>query len=101
MVVVPDNGPYPWEQPVDLTRRETQYLVFAEIPFSMHGGKTRRWRVLSKSSGALLARIVWYGPWRQFTMHPEPRTVFNKGCLTDINTFIDDAMHDWREAKKK
>lgn len=100
MPTVPDNGPYPWEQVPDLARRETKYLVFAEIPFSMHGGKTRRWQVLSKSSGDLLGRIKWHGQWRQFVFLPEPNTLFNIGCLFDITGFLTDALVDWRLTKE-
>ena len=100
MPTVADNGPYPFEQRRPLDGRETEYLRFSEIPHFLHGGKTRRWQVFSKSSGVLLGRIVWYGPWRQFTFRPESDTVFNNGCMADIIAFNDDAMRDWREAKK-
>lgn len=101
MPMVPDNGPYPWEQVPELDRRETQYLVFVEIPQSVHGGKTRRWRVESKNSGTLLGRISWYGPWRNFVFYPEDDTLFNVGCLMDINAFMTDAYTDWRLTKER
>lgn len=84
-----------------LERKETEYLVFAEIPHSMHGGKTRRWQVLSKSSGTLLGRIKWHGPWRQFTFFPEGDTIFNVGCMVDICAMIELAMKDWRASRTK
>lgn len=79
----------------DLDRRETQYLVFEEMPRN-HRTKTRRWSVRSKRSNALLGQVSWYGAWRQFTFRPQPATVFNIGCLLDINAFMTDAYTDWR-----
>ena len=95
--MVPDNGPYPWER-IDLDHRETKYLLFQETPSA---GKTRQWHVRSKSSGTLLGRIKWYGPWRQFVFFPEPTTLFNIGCLADINAFMTDAYTDWRFGKNR
>lgn len=74
--------------------REVEYLRFVEEPNP--GKKTRRWRVESKSSGERLGRIGWWGAWRQFVFAPHLDTVFNRGCLTDLNEFIDDAMAAWK-----
>lgn len=70
---------------------ETQYLVFAEDPRPA-GKKTNRWRIRSRRSGDLLGTIAWYGAWRQYCFWPEPKTVFNVGCMTDINEFITKQM---------
>jgi len=83
----------------DLSRHETRYLVFTEVIDDTR--RTRMWCVLSRSNNALLGRIKWYGPWRQFTFHPEPATVFNIGCLLDINEFMAAAYRDWRDRKNK
>lgn len=67
----------------------SEYLEFVEI---YDTGKTKVWSVRSKSSGNELALISWYGPWRQYTMRPEPDTIWNTSCLTDINAFINARM---------
>lgn len=74
---------------------ESEYLLFTEIHDT---GKTKVWLVLSKRSGDQLATIRWYGPWRCYTMWPSEGTIWNKGCLEDINAFIAAAMAD-RKAK--
>jgi hypothetical protein len=69
---------------------ESEYLVFTEIP---HGGHTTKvWNVLSKRHGDLLGRIKWFGAWRQYVFQPMPATLFNRGCLADVGTFIAEQM---------
>lgn len=68
---------------------ESEYLVFVEI---WDTGKTKVWEVLSKSSRMVLAHISWHGPWRQYTFKPTEHTIWNTGCLTDIQTFIKEQM---------
>lgn len=94
--MVPDNGPYPWEQN-DLSYRETEYLVFRELRTT--GKKTRMWSVESKRWGDNLGTIQWYGRWRQYVVHAD--AIFNAGCLKDITQFLEDAMRDWRDSKNK
>jgi len=95
MPMVPDNGPYPWEEKPDLARRETEYLVFEEI--ANPGKKTRLWVVRSRQHGDSLGTIAWFGRWRQYVIHAH--ATFNRGYLADIDTFIKDAMDDWKESR--
>ena len=60
----------------------SQYLEFALIHDT---GKTKVISVDSKSSGARLAVIKWYGPWRQYVLEPESDTIWNRDCLEDVN----------------
>ena len=64
---------------------ESQYLEFVEVKDT---GKTKVWQVLSKHHGDVLAVISWYGSWRQYTFRPNPNTIWNTGCLEDVNRFI-------------
>ncbi len=50
--------------------------------------KTQVWGCFNNSSDGKLGEIKWYGPWRQYCFFPFGETVFNMGCLTDINHFI-------------
>lgn len=50
-------------------------------------GKTRRFTI-SSARGAVLGEIKWYGAWRQYAFWPAPRTIFNKGCLSDITNWL-------------
>lgn len=103
MPMVPDNGPYGFEHGVQRTKRldghETEYLLFREVPSP--GLKTRVWTVESKQHGSVLGLIRWFGRWRQYVFEPGHETLFNVGCLSDIEKFLDDAMADWRESKKR
>ena len=36
----------------------------------------------------ILGRIEWYAPWRQYCFHPGISTVWNTGCLDDVQDFI-------------
>lgn len=69
------------------------FLSFREIGPSV-SGKTRRFAVLSKSQGAVLGTIEWYGPWRQYCFNPDECCVFSPGCLDDISAFIKSKMRE-------
>ena len=40
-------------------------------------------------AGNPLGRIEFYNKWRQHVLVPENSTIWSKGCLADINNFID------------
>lgn len=71
----------------------SQYLEFLETGDT---GKTKVWDVLSRSRGHRLAVIQWYGPWRQYVMYPDHMTLWNVGCLSDIQSFITARMAERR-----
>lgn len=75
-----------------------EYLVFVEQPPSA-SGKTRVVSITSKSSGLELARIAWYGAWRQYVLFPSAATLFNIGCLERITAFIRDMMDSHRRER--
>lgn len=70
---------------------ETEYLVFRKEDVSA-SGKTEIHSVNSRSSGETLGWIKWYGAWRQYCFFPEKSTIFNRGCMTDINKYITQLM---------
>lgn len=62
-------------------------------------GKTRVWGVLSSRwivpRGTVqteLGTIKWYAPWRRYVFFPDPGTLYDAGCLTEIATFIEQHM---------
>lgn len=77
---------------------QSEYLEFVEEP-TPPDRKTGIWQVCSRSSGAILGRIKWYGAWRQFCFFPEPLTIFNTGCMDDISEFIAERMEARRLAR--
>lgn len=70
------------------------YIEFVEVADT---GKTKVWDVMSVSGGYRLAQIRWHGPWRQYTLRPEPQTIWNPGCLTDVTRFIENKMKQRRD----
>ncbi len=62
------------------------------VAYQSPARKTHIWDVLAKSSGADLGQIKWYGPWRQYCFVPSASTIFNKGCMEDINNFLEIQM---------
>ena len=63
----------------------SEYLEFVLIRDT---GKTKVISVDSKSSGARLAVIKWYWPWRQYVLTPESDTIWNRDCLEDVNAHM-------------
>lgn len=80
-----------------LAHRETEYLVFQELP--QPEKKTRLWVVRSRRWADVLGYIRWHGPWRQYVLSTSG-ALFNRGCLADVDKFLEDAQKDWRERKK-
>jgi len=69
-----------------------QYIHFEPGP---DNPKTKTWFCHNnRDYGAQLGTVKWYGPWRQYCFYPRPATIFNKGCLEDINSFLNQAMED-------
>lgn len=52
-------------------------------------GKTNTYSVTNNRSGGKLGTIMWWGPWRQYVFFPQSGTLYSKGCLHDIEDFID------------
>jgi len=75
---------------------DSQYIQFYDA--EPLGRKTRIVIVVSKSSGAELGSIKWYGPWRQYCFYPASATIFNTGCMNDIQAQIKELM-DERKSK--
>ncbi len=59
--------------------------------------KTDVYSVNSISSGFKLGTIKWFGSWRQYCFFPNGETVFNQGCMKDIQDFMGNLM----EIRKK
>jgi hypothetical protein len=77
------------------TTAETTYLVFEEQ--TNPGRKTKVWIVRSRRTQDPLGMIQWYGPWRQYCFYPEGDTIFNNGCLRDVERFLTERMAERRE----
>jgi hypothetical protein len=71
----------------------SKYLRFRFLGVSS-SGKTNVWLVDSLKSDFLLGEIKWYSSWRQYCFFPTPDSLFNSGCLKDIQGFIKRKMDE-------
>ena len=67
----------------------TRYLMFIVIE---HKSKTEVYEVISKSDGSTLGRVLWGSTWRQYVFEPTLKTVWSRGCMQQINEFIEKIM---------
>lgn len=63
-------------------------------------GKLPQYICLNNTSGAILAVVKWYSPWRQYCFFPLAETIFNTGCLDDVKDFIRQLMEERKRIKK-
>jgi len=55
-----------------MENRTTKFMSFEHLDLS------DRWVIKNKKSGAVLAWVEWYNPWRQYVLaYVQPNTVFN------------------------
>ena len=76
---------------------ESRIYKHMEIRKNNDLGKTSTFSVLDRR-GMLLGQIRWWPSWRQYCFFPHSNTVFSKGCLDDVSSFIEELM---QERKKK
>jgi len=63
------------------------YILMRKLP-RKNNRKTDSFQVVNVHGGHVLGCIEWYGPWRQLCFFPTPNTVWNRGCLCDIQDFL-------------
>jgi len=85
-------------------KTQYQYIHFAEVETKVEGFKTPKrktkiWTCWNTSGSLPLGTVQWYGPWRQYCFYPADGTIFNKGCLSDIQEFLSNAMAERQRSK--
>lgn len=65
--------------------KQTKYLLFI---IKEHKPKTKVVAVVNKKSTDEIGVIRWHSPWRQYCFLPHGNTIWNTGCLNDINDMI-------------
>lgn len=76
---------------------ESKYI---QMEFIEQKPKTVVFEVQTKSDQTRLGLIKWFGRWRQYVFFPESKTVFSKGCMADINSFIEHLMENHKAIQK-
>ena len=69
----------------------SEYIEFIETGDT---GKTKIFKVRSRSSHKWLGFVRWHAPWRQYTFMPYAVTVWNTDCLDTITEFIRGLMDE-------
>jgi hypothetical protein len=67
-------------------------------------GLTNIYTVTSIHDGSLLATIRWYGPWRQYVLHPDSvLAIWSDGCLREAADAITqmNTQHRARAARRR
>jgi hypothetical protein len=76
--------------------KDYRYMSFNALPSK---NKTKVFEVRNKLYGDLLGQVKWYAPWRKYCYFIDaPGLVFDAGCLSDIQDFINTLMAEWKEA---
>ena len=63
-----------------------KYIHFVEIE---QKPKTKVYSCRTNSEDYELGKVQWYSPWRSYCFFPTKETIFNKGCLENIQDFME------------
>ena len=66
------------------------YMVVELAPAQPESGKTQRWLIRNRASGAAPGVVEWHGSWRQYVYCPHAYAdiVLAASCLDDISGFV-------------
>lgn len=81
---------------IDQTWTQGDYTNFRDLGYINVGGKTKKWSVTSRVTGAVLGYIKWYGQWRKYCFFSVD-AIYEEKCLTDIATFVKMKTEEHRE----
>lgn len=76
---------------------ESEYLTFQDASNELL--KTKRLLVISKKHGMVLGEVRWFGSWRQYAFFPRPETVWNTGCMADVQKVIGLLMEERKASR--
>lgn len=71
--------------------KETKYLAFVTAP---QKGKTKIITIINKHHQDVIGEIKWHGNWRQYCFFPIGDTIWNRGCMKDIDDVITELMDE-------
>lgn len=79
-------------------KTEFEYIHFKQVVGNSKKKKTSTWACRSNRGGGDLGTVSWYSPWRQYCFSPVSGagvvTIFSKGCLHDIESFLQELMEE-------
>ena len=68
---------------------ESKSYQFIRLDLIERKPKTGVWSCKNIKSDVELGLIKWHPAWRQYCYFPTIQAVYSKGCLQDINSFIE------------
>lgn len=72
------------------------YLEFHEMA-PVAGKKTKVVSIYSVSGGYQLGQVRWHAPWRQYCFFPDMSSIWNTGCLDEIQAKIKELMEEGKK----
>ena len=63
--------------------------------------KTAVFLILTNSRHEVLGFVKWYAPWRQYCFFPDKDTIYSRGCMREINEFINFLMMDRKKESQE
>ena len=72
---------------------ERKYKYFQTLWYESKP-KTAVFMLVTNSRYDVLGFVKWYAPWRQYCFFPDKDMVYSRGCMREINEFIDLLMDD-------
>jgi hypothetical protein len=66
---------------------EGKYLGFKYTGKLKPTATTYTWTVEVLKYQDPIGKVRWWGPWHQYTFSPDPNTLFDHSCLTEIAEF--------------
>ncbi len=82
------------------TSEDRKYHLTFKRTKKIKGRKTIIYNVL-KDGYMDLGKVKWHGAFRQYCFYPLSDTMFSKGCLELINTFMDKVNKRYRKKIRK
>ena len=79
---------------------KTHYKFIHFDDYTPEDQKTKRFMCFNSRHLAFLGEVKWNGGWRQYCFFPASDCVFSKGCMEDINHFIQQLMDERKNNKK-
>lgn len=67
---------------------KTRYKYIHMKRLTARSGDKFVWNIYNNKSKDVLGGIAWYSPWQQYCFYAKEGSIYNDGCLSDIQDFI-------------